>query len=167
MRTVLFSSAVLLVFGILLAKPGGTPTGAGFGNHTGASPHRPELEYLQAVNSVGPPRDPQLLFLLMGEYSNANLQGEGAEFFSARLKEFGPRLRRPKGSVSERHRVIASPARIVSLVAASSRLRERYACDLRTGQASLRREDFRSELGRGDRPCGASRLFPSEECSRS
>jgi len=28
----------------------------------------------------------------MGQYSNANLQGEGAEFFSARLKEFGPRL---------------------------------------------------------------------------
>ena len=28
----------------------------------------------------------------MAEYSNANLQGEGAEFFSARLKEFGPRL---------------------------------------------------------------------------
>jgi glyoxylase-like metal-dependent hydrolase (beta-lactamase superfamily II) len=28
----------------------------------------------------------------MAQYSNANLQGEGAEFFSARLKEFGPRL---------------------------------------------------------------------------
>jgi glyoxylase-like metal-dependent hydrolase (beta-lactamase superfamily II) len=56
-----------------------------------ASP-RPELEYLKAVNSVAPPQDPQLLFLLMAEYSNANLQGEGAEFFSARLKEFGPRL---------------------------------------------------------------------------
>jgi glyoxylase-like metal-dependent hydrolase (beta-lactamase superfamily II) len=53
---------------------------------------RPELEYLKAVNSVAPPRDPQLLFLLMAEYSNANRQGEGAEFFSARLKEFGPRL---------------------------------------------------------------------------
>jgi glyoxylase-like metal-dependent hydrolase (beta-lactamase superfamily II) len=54
--------------------------------------HRPELEYLKAVNSVAPPQDPQLLFLLMAEYANANLQGEGAEFFSARLKEFGPRL---------------------------------------------------------------------------
>ena len=53
---------------------------------------RPELEYLKSVNSVAPPRDPQLLFLLMAQYSNANLQGEGAEFFSARLKEFGPRL---------------------------------------------------------------------------
>src|SRR5246127_895980 len=54
--------------------------------------HRPELEYLKAVNSVAPPQDPQLLFLLMAEYANANRQSEGAEFFSARLKEFGPRL---------------------------------------------------------------------------
>src|SRR5262249_19842832 len=53
---------------------------------------RPELEYLKAVNSVAPPKDPQLLFLLMSNYSNANLQGEGAEFFSARLAEFGPHL---------------------------------------------------------------------------
>src|SRR6266853_6321140 len=54
--------------------------------------HHPELEYLKAVNSVAPPKDPQVLFLLMAQYSNANLQGEGAEFFSARLKEFGPQL---------------------------------------------------------------------------
>jgi glyoxylase-like metal-dependent hydrolase (beta-lactamase superfamily II) len=54
--------------------------------------HRPELEYLKAANSVAPPQDPQLLFLLMAEYANANLQGEGAEFFTARLKEFEPRL---------------------------------------------------------------------------
>ena len=54
--------------------------------------HRPELEYLKAVNSVALPQDPQLLFLLMAEYANANRQGEGAEFFTARLKEFEPRL---------------------------------------------------------------------------
>ncbi len=54
--------------------------------------HHPELEYLKAVNSVAPPKDPQVLFLLMAQYSNANLQAEGAEFFSGRLKEFGPRL---------------------------------------------------------------------------
>ena len=54
--------------------------------------HRPELEYWKAVNSVAPPQDPQLLFLLVAESANANLQGEGAEFFSARLKEFEPRL---------------------------------------------------------------------------
>src|SRR5215813_10189686 len=53
---------------------------------------RPELEYLKAVNSVAPPQDPQLLFLLMGEFANANQQAEGAEFLSARLNEFGARL---------------------------------------------------------------------------
>ncbi len=63
-------------------KDGGTPRGAA----------RPELEYLKAVNRTGPPQDPQLLFLLMGQYANANLHREGAEQISALLKEFGPRL---------------------------------------------------------------------------
>ncbi len=65
------------------------------GNSTISSPavsHRAELEYLKAVNSAAPPQDPQLLFLLMAQYANANLQSEGVEFFSARLKEFGPSL---------------------------------------------------------------------------
>src|SRR5215469_13493866 len=56
----------------------------------------PELEYLKAVNSVAPPQDPQLLFLLMGEFANANQQAEGTEFLSARLKEFAPRLTDPQ-----------------------------------------------------------------------
>src|SRR5881394_2358934 len=54
---------------------------------------RPDLEYLKAVNHVGPPEDPQLLFLLMAQYASANRHAEGAEFFAARLKEFEPRLR--------------------------------------------------------------------------
>ena len=57
-----------------------------------ASSHRPELEYLEAVNRTSPPGDPQLLFLLMGEYANANRHRDGAEFLEARLAEFGPRL---------------------------------------------------------------------------
>jgi glyoxylase-like metal-dependent hydrolase (beta-lactamase superfamily II) len=52
----------------------------------------PELDYLKAVNSVAPPQDPQLLFLLMGAFSNANQPGEGAEFLSARLNEFATHL---------------------------------------------------------------------------
>jgi glyoxylase-like metal-dependent hydrolase (beta-lactamase superfamily II) len=92
MRNAIYFLAALLVFGVLLAKLRATPARPGSGNHGGATSVRPELEYLKAVNSVAPPRDPQLLFLLMAQYSNANLQGEGAEFFSARLKEFGPRL---------------------------------------------------------------------------
>ena len=92
MRTAIYLLAALLVFGVFLANLRGTPAGPGPGNHGGTGSVRPELEYLKAVNSAAPPRDPQLLFLLMAQYSNANLQGEGAEFFSARLKEFGPRL---------------------------------------------------------------------------
>src|SRR5260370_42337214 len=92
MRTAIYLWAALTVSGIFLANLRGTPDGPGPGNHGEAGSHRPELEYLKAVNSVAPPRDPQLLFLLMAQYSNANLQNEGAEFFSARLKEFGPRL---------------------------------------------------------------------------
>src|SRR5207253_7786982 len=57
-----------------------------------AASHHPELDYLMAVNSVAPPQDPQLLFLLMAQYANANIPGEGVEFVSARLREFGPSL---------------------------------------------------------------------------
>jgi len=57
----------------------------------------PRLEYLKAVNNVGPPKVPQLLFLLMAEYANANRQAEGMEFLSARLSEFSPRLTEPAG----------------------------------------------------------------------
>jgi glyoxylase-like metal-dependent hydrolase (beta-lactamase superfamily II) len=52
----------------------------------------PELEYFEALNRAAPPRDPQLLFLLMGQYANANMQLEGIDFFSSRLKAFAPRL---------------------------------------------------------------------------
>jgi glyoxylase-like metal-dependent hydrolase (beta-lactamase superfamily II) len=92
MRIAIYLLAALLLFGVLLANLRGTPAGPGPGNHGEAGSVRPDLEYLKAANSVAPPQDPQLLFLLMAQYSNANLQGEGAEFFSARLKEFGPRL---------------------------------------------------------------------------
>lgn len=54
--------------------------------------HSPELEYLKAVNSVAPPKDPELMFILMGEFASSNLQDEGAEFFSASLKKFKPQL---------------------------------------------------------------------------
>ena len=66
---------------------------------TNSDAHRPDVAYLKAVNSVGPPRDPQLQFLLMAAYSNAELQAEGAEFFSTRLKEFDARLTDPQKSL--------------------------------------------------------------------
>jgi glyoxylase-like metal-dependent hydrolase (beta-lactamase superfamily II) len=58
-----------------------------------------ELEYLKAVNSATPPKDPQLLFLLMGAYANANQQGDGVEFLTKRLSDFAPRLDDPQKSL--------------------------------------------------------------------
>ena len=96
MRKVISLLAVLALGAGFLACAGisRTPKGSPNQNQFGAS--RPELEYLKAVNSAAPPKDPQLLFLLMGAYANANQQAEGAEFLSARLNEFGPRLSDPQ-----------------------------------------------------------------------
>src|SRR5262249_38676383 len=55
------------------------------GDRHSAKLRNPDLEYLKAVNSVAPPKDPELLFILMTEFANSNLQDEGAEFFNARL----------------------------------------------------------------------------------
>jgi glyoxylase-like metal-dependent hydrolase (beta-lactamase superfamily II) len=64
----------------------------GVGDSSSVNWHRPELEYLKVLNHVAPPRDPQILFLLMGQYANANLHRDGIEFFSSVMKEFEPRL---------------------------------------------------------------------------
>ncbi len=85
-------SAVLLVLGVFLAGLREVPAGAVPGNPSGPGTRRPELEYFKVINSAAPPHDPQLLFLLMAQYSNANMQNDGVEFFAARLKEFGPHL---------------------------------------------------------------------------
>jgi glyoxylase-like metal-dependent hydrolase (beta-lactamase superfamily II) len=91
MKIPIYLVAVLLLV-VFLATLRGGPSTENTGVDSPSGLRRPELEYLKAVNTVAPPQDPQLLFLLMAQYSNANLQGEGAEFFSARLKEFGPSL---------------------------------------------------------------------------
>ncbi|PYU55167.1 MAG: hypothetical protein DMG55_28875 [Acidobacteria bacterium] len=91
MNIPIYFCAVLLL-AVSLATLRGAPSSESSGVESSSASRGPELQYLKAVNRVGPPQDPQLLFLLMAQYSNANLQGEGAEFFSARLKEFGPQL---------------------------------------------------------------------------
>src|SRR6516225_5860510 len=92
MKVFFYLSAALVLSGILLLGLRETHASSVSEQASVSASPRPELEYFKAINSVGPPHDPQTLFLLMAQYSNANLQGEGAEFFSARLKEFGPRL---------------------------------------------------------------------------
>jgi glyoxylase-like metal-dependent hydrolase (beta-lactamase superfamily II) len=85
-RNLILLTALLLCIGAVAVGL------VGADNNKILNSHRPNLDYLKAVNVGGPPQDPQLLFLLMGEYANANRQAEGVEFFSARLKEFEPRL---------------------------------------------------------------------------
>jgi glyoxylase-like metal-dependent hydrolase (beta-lactamase superfamily II) len=74
---------LLIVVAIVLLRSNDNPA---------AKRHSTDLEYLKSVNSVAPLKDPELLFVLMTEFANSNLQGEGEEFFSARLKEFEPQL---------------------------------------------------------------------------
>jgi glyoxylase-like metal-dependent hydrolase (beta-lactamase superfamily II) len=90
-RPIICLLAGLLLGTALVTSHGAVAAGESQSSSSSAS-HHPDLDYLKAINSVAPPRDPELLFLLMAGYSNANLQGEGAEFFSARLKEFDTRL---------------------------------------------------------------------------
>src|SRR5215510_7388302 len=85
-RIVLLLGLLVLVVGAIVVMQGGRTE-----SHY-ASTSLPDLEYLRAINSAGPPQDPQLLFLLMTAYVSGNRPGEGAEFFSARLKEYEGRV---------------------------------------------------------------------------
>src|ERR1700730_10021353 len=91
MKMPIYLAAVLLL-AVFVATLRGVSSTEGVEVDSSSGSRRPELEYLKAVNTVAPPQDPQLLFLLMAEYSSANIQGEGADFLSARLKEFDSRL---------------------------------------------------------------------------
>jgi glyoxylase-like metal-dependent hydrolase (beta-lactamase superfamily II) len=84
---------------LALAAIAGTLAAAGDAAAPATAWRRPELEYLEAVNRVGPPKDPQLLYILVGQYANANLHREGAEFLTARLKAFEPQLSDQQKSV--------------------------------------------------------------------
>src|SRR2546430_17508607 len=83
------NSLIIVLLGICFMA---VPLPGADGANLWSASHRPDLEYLKAVNRASPPRDPQMLFLLMAQYASANRQGEGAEVFSARVREVGPRL---------------------------------------------------------------------------
>jgi glyoxylase-like metal-dependent hydrolase (beta-lactamase superfamily II) len=80
---VVLSVLILIVVAIVVLRSSAKPF---------AKLRNPDLEYLKAVNSTAPPKDPELMFILMTEFANSNLQAEGADFFSARLREFEPQL---------------------------------------------------------------------------
>src|SRR5262245_7715020 len=85
--------ATLFVGGALVISHGALAAGESESSSASAPASRdPDLDYLKAINSVAPPRDPELLFLLMAGYSNLNIQGESSEFSPALSKEFDARL---------------------------------------------------------------------------
>jgi len=55
-----------------------------------------ELAYLKQVNRWRPPSDPQLLFLLMGQFASAGRYQEGIAYFGDLLSRFGPELSPPQ-----------------------------------------------------------------------
>jgi glyoxylase-like metal-dependent hydrolase (beta-lactamase superfamily II) len=80
---VTFGVLLLIVAGVVILSSG---------RSSSSRVHSSDLEYLKSTNSVSPPKDPELMFILMTEFANANLHGEGAEFFSTRLREFDSQL---------------------------------------------------------------------------
>jgi Metallo-beta-lactamase superfamily len=90
------SLLAILLLGLLLTAMYAPASSEGQATKSSAESRRPELAYYEAINKIGPPEDPQLLFLLMSQYSNSNKQAEGVEFLAARLNEFGPRLTAPQ-----------------------------------------------------------------------
>ncbi|WP_124541868.1 MBL fold metallo-hydrolase [Piscinibacter terrae] len=70
---------------LLMANPSTGAADAFAGN-------RPELAYLEQVNRWRPPSDPQLVFLLMGQFANAGRHAEGIAFFEDLRHRFGPQL---------------------------------------------------------------------------
>src|SRR6478672_9535946 len=97
MNALLRSLATLAILGnvaLLSIFGGSAPTSAQSRAPAPAAP--PELAYLEQVNRWRPPSDPQLLFLLMGQFANAGRQLEGIAYFDDALKRFGPQLKDPQ-----------------------------------------------------------------------
>ena len=59
-RTFIYQAAALLL-GIALVTSLGALAPAESGSSSSSASHHPDLEYLKAVNNVGPPRDPAAL----------------------------------------------------------------------------------------------------------
>jgi len=84
MKTVISGFFALLLVAVLVAWLVGTQKAP-------SAWSQPEIEYLKAVNRARP-QDPEPLFILMGQYANANMQADGVDYFSTRLKELEPGL---------------------------------------------------------------------------
>ena len=101
----------------------------------------PELAYLQQVNAWRPPSDPQLIYLLMGQFANANRHVEGIAFFDALLKRYDARL-----TDGQRADYVAAIAALRAGHAGEVPFLKRYAWVRET----LRMLDHAKQLTRGD-----------------
>ena len=113
------------------------------GISSSSTSRHPELEYLKAVNSVAPPKDPQLLFLLMAAVLEREPAGRGRRVFLGATEGIRTAFDgRPKSAVSERDRALAGPACLFGPVAAAGGLRERHDRHIGSSQAAIRRGEF-------------------------
>ena len=69
MRPVVYLLAVLLTSALFLISLRGVRADGGTRSQAETTVWPPELEYFKAINQAAPPKDPQLLFLLMAQYS--------------------------------------------------------------------------------------------------
>src|SRR5262249_15605976 len=144
--------AVALLLGIAIVISHGASAAGESGSSSSSAPHHPDLDYLKAVNSVAPPRR-------VGVSANGGVfehepAGRGYGIFLGATE--GIRLSPDgcsKGALSERHRIVARAARILHLVAAPRRLRQRNNRYIGTSQATNRRAGFRRELDCGHWSC--------------
>ena len=61
-----------------------------------AQTYHSEIAYLEAVNSFGAARNPQVIFLLMGQYLNAGQTAAGIDFFVSLLERYDAELEPPQ-----------------------------------------------------------------------
>jgi glyoxylase-like metal-dependent hydrolase (beta-lactamase superfamily II) len=85
--------------GALLSLANGKPDASS----SPADVHNPELAYLKYVNQLRPPSDPELHYILMGQFANAGRYAEGVEYFDGVLRRFKPAL----NDVQRAHYLIA------------------------------------------------------------
>src|SRR5882672_2113760 len=78
--------------GVLLVANLSTGSAGAIAGSAGVAGDRPQLAYLEQVNRWHPPSDPQLVFLLMGQFANADRHAEGAAFFEELRRRFDPQL---------------------------------------------------------------------------
>ncbi len=85
-------SLIAILIALLVVLPVVWIVGCSTTHDTLYRTYHSELEYLKAVNSAGPAGDPQIIFLLMAQYLNANQTEAGIEFFTFFLEKYEAEL---------------------------------------------------------------------------